>query len=75
MSMSWACRDQKQAMQDCMIRHATLEEQDRAREEWFATRLDRARERAEKAARKRESDRKRREMYGLDENDRPIVRT
>lgn len=73
-SMAWACRDQKSAMQTCMARYATLEEQDKAREEWFATRLDRAREREEKAAKKRESDRKRREYYGLDENDRPIAR-
>ncbi|KAJ5167220.1 uncharacterized protein N7482_006001 [Penicillium canariense] len=35
---TWVCRQQRLAMNSCMIEHANnREEEDRAREEWFAT--------------------------------------
>lgn len=33
---TWVCRDQRLAMNGCMVAHAKPEEADRAREEWFA---------------------------------------
>lgn len=36
-------------MNGCMVAHAKPEEEDRAREEWFATFQDKRREREEKA--------------------------
>lgn len=38
-------------MNSCMLAHAKPEEEDRAREEWFATYEQRRREREEEAAR------------------------
>ena len=45
---TWKCRQERLAMNSCMIARATLEEQDAAREEWLATRLIRKKEREEK---------------------------
>lgn len=39
-----------------MIRHATQAEQDAARQEWFATRLKRQKEREDKEARRKEQE-------------------
>ncbi|KAL4909743.1 cytochrome c oxidase biogenesis protein Cmc1 like-domain-containing protein [Aspergillus multicolor] len=33
---TWVCRTQRLAMNSCMVEHAKPEEEDRAREEWFA---------------------------------------
>lgn len=41
---TWVCRSQRLAMNSCMIAHANPEEEDRAREDWFATHEDRRRE-------------------------------
>ncbi|EPS41819.1 hypothetical protein H072_4238 [Dactylellina haptotyla CBS 200.50] len=49
-SMVWKCREQQKAMNSCMVLNATQEEQDRAREEWFKKRI----EKAEKAKRRKE---------------------
>ncbi|KAK6338846.1 hypothetical protein TWF696_009654 [Orbilia brochopaga] len=49
-SMVWTCREQQRAMNSCMVANATQEEQDRAREEWFRKRL----EKAERAKRRKE---------------------
>ncbi|KAJ6264506.1 hypothetical protein Dda_0653 [Drechslerella dactyloides] len=49
-SMVWMCRQQQRAMNSCMVANATQEEQDRAREEWFRKRL----EKAERAKRRKE---------------------
>ncbi len=57
-------------MNTCMIQHATQEEQDRAREEWFALRLQRQKEREAKEARKKEQEKFHREWWGLKEEDR-----
>jgi COX assembly protein 1 len=55
-----------------MMQHATLEEQDRAREEWFLTRDQRKRERAEEQEKIKEKKKFHREWWGLDENGRRI---
>jgi COX assembly protein 1 len=43
-------------MNNCMVTHATQAEQDAAREEWFATRLKRQREREAREERKKEQE-------------------
>ncbi|KAI9747466.1 MAG: hypothetical protein M1815_004176 [Lichina confinis] len=45
---TWKCRQERLAMNSCMIARATPEEQDAARGEWLATRLIRKKEREEK---------------------------
>jgi COX assembly protein 1 len=57
-------------MNSCMKAHATPAEQDPAREEWFAPRLERQRERERKAHRKAEQEAFLREWWGLPEKDR-----
>lgn len=47
---TWVCRDQRLAMNSCMLAHASPEEEDRAREEWFAGREARRRQREEQEA-------------------------
>lgn len=64
-SATWKCRSQRLAMNSCMISHAGQEQQDAAREEWFATADERIRQRAEKEARKKEQEKFHREWWGL----------
>jgi COX assembly protein 1 len=52
-----------------MIIHATQQEQDAAREEWFATRLERQRQREEKEKKRIEQEKFHREWWGLNEKD------
>jgi COX assembly mitochondrial protein 1 len=59
-------------MNSCMMQHATQEEQDRAREEWFATRDLRKKERAEEQEKLKEKKKFHREWWGLDEHGRRI---
>ena len=47
-SIPFACRALSRQMNHCMMGHATQAEHDRAREEWFAGRMERARERERK---------------------------
>ena len=61
-------------MNNCMKVHATQEEQDAAREEWFAQRLARQKERERKALRKAEQEAFLREWWGLPEKDREAAR-
>ncbi|KAL1953342.1 hypothetical protein VTO42DRAFT_2996 [Malbranchea cinnamomea] len=56
-STTWACRKERLAMNSCMIAHATPEEEDRAREEWFANR-DARRQQREKEEREKEERRR-----------------
>lgn len=56
-----------------MVAHATQEEQDRAREEWFATRELRRQEREEKEKKRKEAEKFHREWWGLDEQGRRIL--
>lgn len=48
---TWVCRDQRLTMNGCMLAHAKPDEEDRAREEWFATFEERRRARDEENAR------------------------
>lgn len=65
------CRTQRKAMNTCMIRFATQQEQDAAREEWFAT-MDKRREEREAKERKRlEQEKFHREWWGVDEDGKP----
>ncbi|KLU88033.1 hypothetical protein MAPG_07020 [Magnaporthiopsis poae ATCC 64411] len=73
-SVPFACRETHRLMNGCMKAHATEAEHDAAREEWFAGRLERQRERERKARRKLEQERFHREWWGLPERDRDEVR-
>ncbi|KAL6238992.1 cytochrome c oxidase biogenesis protein Cmc1 like-domain-containing protein [Aspergillus navahoensis] len=44
---TWVCRAQRLAMNSCMVEHAKPEEEDRAREEWFAGHEERRRAKQE----------------------------
>lgn len=66
-SSAWACRTQRLAMKSCMAGRATLEEQDAAREEWFATIDDRRREKEEYERKKEEQAKFHRAWWGLPE--------
>ncbi|PHH61440.1 hypothetical protein CDD81_348 [Ophiocordyceps australis] len=48
-TVSFACRRQHRAMNGCMAANATQAERDAAREEWFALRMERQREKEHKA--------------------------
>jgi COX assembly protein 1 len=73
-SAPFACRETHRVMNSCMKAHATQEEQDAAREEWFAQRLQRQKERERKALRKAEQEAFLREWWGLPEKDREEAR-
>ncbi|KAI9885861.1 MAG: hypothetical protein M1823_002340 [Watsoniomyces obsoletus] len=62
---TWMCRTERLAMNTCMVAHATLQEQDAAREEWFALRMVRRREREEKEKKRKEQEKFHREWWGL----------
>ncbi|GAQ36060.1 hypothetical protein AtubIFM55763_006126 [Aspergillus tubingensis] len=47
---TWVCRDQRLAMNSCMVAHAKPEVEDRAREEWFATHEERRKAKEEELA-------------------------
>jgi COX assembly mitochondrial protein 1 len=61
-------------MNSCMKVHATPAEHDAAREEWFAGRMERQREKERKARRKIEQEKFLREWWGLPEKDREEAR-
>lgn len=61
-------------MNGCMLAHATPEEHDRAREQWFAQRQQRAREREVKERRKMEQEAFHREWWGLPAKDPEAVK-
>ncbi len=64
-STTWACRAPRRAMVECMVARATLDEQDAARAEWFATRLVRQREREARERRRVEQEKFHREWWGM----------
>jgi COX assembly protein 1 len=59
-TVTWMCRTQRLAMNSCMVAHATVEEEDRAREEWLRGREERRRERE-------------RETEGVEERRREVI--
>ncbi|KAI1751821.1 cytochrome c oxidase biogenesis protein Cmc1 like-domain-containing protein [Xylaria castorea] len=73
-SIPFACRTLSHAMNNCMLAHATPEEHDRAREDWFAARMTRARERERKEHRRIEQELFHREWWGLPDRDPDEVR-
>jgi COX assembly mitochondrial protein 1 len=68
-SVVFKCRDKNNAMNACLMSHATPRALDEAREEWFARRAERAAERSVKAARKAEQEKLLREWWGLQDAD------
>ena len=74
LSTAFACRALSTAMNGCMAAHATAAEHDRAREDWFAQRMVRAREREVKQRRKMEQEKFMRDWWGLPEQDPERVR-
>lgn len=56
-------------MNGCMKAHATPQEHDAAREEWFAKRMERQKERERKAVKKAQQEDFIREWWGLPEKD------
>ncbi|EHK96293.1 hypothetical protein M7I_8000 [Glarea lozoyensis 74030] len=64
------CRAQNRLMNACMVQHANQTEQDAAREEWFATRLKRQRDREKREERRKEQEKFHREWWGLPIEDR-----
>jgi len=68
-TIPFACRVISNKMNSCMALHATPQEHDRAREEWFAQRMVRAKEREMKERRKIEQEKFHREWWGLPEQD------
>lgn len=73
-TVSFACRQLTLAMNSCMAAHATQAEHDRAREEWFAGRMARAKERERKERRKLEQEKFHREWWGLPQKDPEEIR-
>ncbi|CAD6501541.1 BgTH12-01793 [Blumeria graminis f. sp. triticale] len=71
---SFTCRSQRRQMNSCMISFATVAEEDAAREEWFATRLRRQREREKKEERRLEQEKLHREWWGLPLDERKAAK-
>ncbi|KAH6609467.1 cytochrome c oxidase biogenesis [Trichoderma cornu-damae] len=69
-SVSFACRAEHHAMNACMKLKATQEEQDAAREEWFALRVERQKQRERKAKMAAAQEEFMREWWGLPEEAR-----
>jgi COX assembly mitochondrial protein 1 len=74
LTVTFACRDLSRAMNACMAAYATQAEHDRAREEWFAGRMERAREREMKEKRKLQQEKFLREWWGLPDRDPEEIR-
>lgn len=55
-SVSWACRPHRLAMNNCMLSYVGQKEQDAAREQWFAEIPLRAKAKEEKAKKKKEQE-------------------
>ncbi|KND87286.1 hypothetical protein TOPH_08066 [Tolypocladium ophioglossoides CBS 100239] len=69
-TVSFACRPEHRVMNGCMKLKATPEEHDAAREEWFALRLERQRQREHKANVAAAQKEFMREWWGLHEGER-----
>ncbi len=73
-SIPFVCREQHRVMNSCMKKHSTPLELDAAREEWFAGRLERQREREKKTRRKLEQEKFVREWWNMPDMDPERVR-
>ncbi|CVL12078.1 hypothetical protein FPRO06_04742 [Fusarium proliferatum] len=67
-TVSFACRAEHRSMNSCMKLHATQSAHDEAREEWFALRIERQRERERKARVAQAQEEFMREWWGLPEH-------
>lgn len=67
-TVSFACRAEHRVMNGCMKAHATAVEHDAAREEWFAMRLERQRQRERKSRVAAAQEDFMREWWGLPED-------
>ncbi|KAI2469780.1 hypothetical protein F4781DRAFT_442314 [Annulohypoxylon bovei var. microspora] len=74
-TIPFACRAASRGMNGCMLAHATTAEHDRAREQWFAQRQRRAREKEAKERRKLEQQAFHREWWGLPARDPDDVKS
>ncbi|KAF2268378.1 hypothetical protein CC78DRAFT_455526 [Lojkania enalia] len=70
LTLTFACRAQKLAMNACMLQFQNQDEMDRARAQWFQLAGERKREREEQRRRVEEAREKHREWWGLDEQGR-----
>ncbi|KAF2663517.1 hypothetical protein BT63DRAFT_484248 [Microthyrium microscopicum] len=67
-SVNFTCSSEKLNMNHCLRLHATQEEEDRARAEWFS-KLDHRRKEREKEAQDRiENEKKLKDWWGMDDN-------
>jgi hypothetical protein len=57
-------------MQSCMVAHATLEEMDKARSQWFLEIEERKKKREKEELKEKEKQRFKNEYWGLDEHGR-----
>lgn len=73
-SAPFMCRAERRKMNTCMMQFANQTEQDLAREEWFATRDLRKKEREEKEEKRIEQEKFHREWWGLDEEGKRIAK-
>ncbi|UZP40621.1 hypothetical protein NXS19_008437 [Fusarium pseudograminearum] len=67
-TVSFACRAEHRVMNNCMKVHATQVAHDEAREEWFALRIERQKEREKKARVAQAQEDFMREWWGLPEH-------
>ncbi|CAF3517150.1 hypothetical protein SNK03_010828 [Fusarium graminearum] len=67
-TVSFACRAEHRVMNNCMKIHATQAAHDEAREEWFALRIERQKEREKKARVAQAQEDFMREWWGLPEH-------
>lgn len=67
-TMVWACRAQKLAMNSCMMKYQGQDELDKARAEWFRLAGERKRQREEEARKIEEARRRHKEWWNLDEH-------
>ncbi|GKU05050.1 cytochrome c oxidase biogenesis protein [Fusarium langsethiae] len=67
-TVSFACRAEHRVMNNCMKIHATQTVHDEAREEWFALRIERQKEREKKARVAQAQEDFMREWWGLPEH-------
>ncbi|KAF2197814.1 hypothetical protein GQ43DRAFT_483836 [Delitschia confertaspora ATCC 74209] len=73
LSMVFACRPQKLAMNHCMLQYQNQESMDAARAEWFALAGERKRQREEHKRKQEEAKKKHHEWWGLDEQGRTVA--
>lgn len=59
-------------MNSCMVVHATQDELDKAREEWFATRVERRKQLQREEAEYQEKLKIKHQMWGVDDQGRPL---